>query len=146
MATKFSTQVTSNEDPKSVHAGVNSRYGRFALSASLSAGDVIQMVKVPTGARIIDGWLKAQLTSANTVTIEMGDSDDTDRFVSAASASDNTTIIRFTNVAGFGHKYSISDDNATKFETIDVNVTAVTSSTATGTLEMYVKYAMDDPN
>lgn len=53
MAT-YSSSVMTNQ-PRRVHAGVNGVWGTFQMpsTTATSAGDIIQLAKIPTGARII---------------------------------------------------------------------------------------------
>ena len=53
MATYSSSVMTAQ--PRRVHAGVNCVWGTYSFGATASsAGDIVMLAKIPTGARVID--------------------------------------------------------------------------------------------
>lgn len=137
MATLTSTKVSSTRPVKSVHAGAQSISVVYSLTASLSAGDVIQMVKIPSGAVVTDIITTVLMTAANTTAANIGDGDSSARFLASTSMSNNG-VVRAT----LGLPYSYSQD-----DTIDISFTVVTSATvaAAMSIAMTVTYKMDDP-
>lgn len=133
MATLTAGAAAAIAPAKAIHAGVNSVVGEYDLAASLSAGDVVQMVKVPAGARIVDGHLNINCTGS-ALTISVGDGSDVDRYIASQSASADG-VIRF-NTAAMEYSYSAAD-------TIDVTISAESSATATGSIKLTVQYMMD---
>ena len=101
---------------------------------ALSAGDVIQMVRIPAGARINDIIFAISSTSQyHTVTI--GDGNDADRYFTSQSAVLNQ-VVRMSEVTGFAYSYSAED-------TIDITIGTVTSGTAADAdLRLIVSYTM----
>lgn len=135
MATLTNPHTTSGAQPKAVHAGANSITGYYSLTGNLSAGDVIQMVKIPAGAVVTDMVL-LQITGAGSAhQIAVGDGLSTARYLALTSVS-GSVVYRAT--AGIPYSYSADD-------TIDVLVNAVTSATTVGSFALTVMYKMDDP-
>lgn len=101
---------------------------------ALSAGDVIQMVRIPAGARINDIIFAISSTSqSHTVTI--GDGNDADRFFASTSAV-LVEAVRMSLGGGFAYSYSAED-------TIDITIGTVTSGTAADAdLRLIVSYTM----
>lgn len=108
-------------------------------STSLSAGDVIHMLKVPHGAKIMDGWVK---TDGGNVDFDVGDDDDASRF--AAITSSSAVMTRFT--AGHGYQYDISDDAAddVRFGDLQVTVGTVNTVSLSYNFQIGIRYIMDD--
>lgn len=132
MSTVTSTAVAKWE-PKSVHEGLNVAAASYITSASLTAASVVQMLKVPDGARIYDVKLEAPSSGA---VLSVGDGGDPDRFIVSATA--DGTIKSMT--VNLGYKYSVSDAQIEKWDTIDV----LTGSAAfTGTIKVAVTYYLD---
>lgn len=134
MATLKSTQADTGGVPRYVHAGVNGVVARYQLTATTSVGDVIQMVKIPNGAEIID----MTLTGSGGL-VSVGDGGDTARYISTATASAGA-VVRMTK--GLGYTYDISDDAADQFDTIDIRAGDALFSSATITLT--VTYLVGD--
>lgn len=133
MATITATAAQAGVQPKATF-GANAISVRYDLTASLSAGDVIQLAKVPEGAKAVVGNVTFSLTSANTTTLQVGDGGSATRYLGSTSASANT-VNNFT--AGFGYSYSAAD-------TIDITVAAVTSATATGAIKLNMVYVLQE--
>lgn len=135
MATLTTNKTSTGAQAKMVHAGVNSISADYSFSLSLSVGDVIQMVRVPSGAVVIDVTMNFIGTTANTVAGNLGDGDSSARYLAATSLSNNG-LVRAT----VGLPYSYSND-----DTIDLSITVVTSATIVGGVKLTVTYKMDDP-
>lgn len=105
---------------------------------NLSTGDVIQMMKVPNGACILDVWvITDQLTGGN-YTITVGDGNSANRYFASLSTGSTSSINKMSATAGFGYSYSAED-------TIDITLGTVTTATAAGILRLCVTYTMDNP-
>ncbi len=98
-----------------------------SVTADLSANDVIQVIKIPIDAVILD--LKITLDSTDAFTYTVGDGGDPDRYIKSSSVSASQTSkelwgdLSGTLQTGLGHKYTAED-------TIDVTFTAVTATVA----------------
>lgn len=138
MATKTATAAQSISPAHYNVNGVTSRVVDYTLNAvSLSAGDVIQMCKVPPGARIIDLTISFDLLGAAGVSsytlTGIGDGNDADRYMLSQSVV-TSAVVRMSVPGGFGYSYSAED-------TIDVTIGTVTSGTAaTGTVRLSLTY------
>ena len=149
-STLYSTQVTRGDVPRAVTPGVYSVYGNWTSTTALVVNDVIQMCKVPLGARVlkIDLYvsdLDAGATPA--ITLDIGDGTDTAsayRFVQNSTigqAGGSVTFPGGTGAApstGFGYQYTTND-------TIDVKVsTAPQTAASTQTMKMVCMFSIDD--
>lgn len=143
MATLKSDKAQDGVQPREVHAGSNSVKAVYSITASLNAGDVIQMVKIPDNAVIDDIRIDWGNVGASVGTVRVGDGGSAGRFVSAsASVSANTGIQIMAN--NMGYQYNLSDAAGTMWDTIDITVDSVTAATATGNVTMTVTYHMDE--
>lgn len=137
MATLSSDKVTSNLPARLIHAGVYTECARFTGTTAFSAGDVVQMVRVPANARVVGIQLQTNLiatTSAAVLTV--GDGIDPNRYISATG----TTIgSGFSNQSSaLGYEYSADD-------TVDVTVSTVgADATSAPVLNLYVSMVVDN--
>lgn len=114
MATKTSKQVSAGVQPAILRVGLKRVFAEFSLDASLSNGDVIQMLKVPVNARVTDVTLGYASNGQGSLIV--GDGVDTDRYITATLMSAGVTVVRM-NGAFTGYLYSADD-------TIDVTISA----------------------
>lgn len=131
MATFTSTACQSNSPALYRENGTISRTVVFAPSASASAGDVIQMVKVPQGA-VVNHVAIAVSFSAGVVTANIGDGNDTSAYAAAVVLSGSAVSSVMTG-RGLGRSYSAED-------TIDLVVTAISTPPANATYKLSVNY------
>jgi hypothetical protein len=134
MATYTTKQTASTKDAKRVHAGVNAVSVIYSLTASISAGDILQLVKVPEGAVIDDIYIKADLTGSAFAAV-LGDGGDSDRFMAAFTLSAQG-VVRAS--IGIPYSYSVS-----AYDTIDLVFSGVTSTTVAGSVSCTVLYHVD---
>lgn len=145
MSTVTSTAV-AKWPRKANHTGLNTVVAKYVIgSTGLTAGSVIQMIPVPDRAKILTGWLRG--SGASNCKLSVGDGADPDRFISTATQSTTSShqLWTFFNNAlaistGFGYQYSLSDDAAVKWDTIDI---LVGSASLTGTVMLGVCYYLD---
>lgn len=98
----------------------------FTVASAITAGQVIPMLAVPGGARIVDA--KVSLGTVTGGTYSLGDGEDAARFMAAAAPGDRLT-------KGDLHLYKKSTA---------LNVTAVTAPTgASGAIKLAVFYVVD---
>src|SRR5687767_10696944 len=73
MATLTATRAASTFPVASHTGGVcNVAYGSYDLSANPTAADILEICRVPAGAVVLGGWLRAEDIDSNaTETIEM---------------------------------------------------------------------------
>jgi len=149
MTTYAADKAKTGAQPRLVHAGGIQVLAKFNLAETLSAtgvsaGDVIQMAKIPHGSIIDD--LKVIMTGTGNDTkavVTIGDGGSATRFFGSASLSLTVghTIVLSDN---WGYQYNLSDDAADQYDTIDITVGTITSATATGTITMLISYHCDE--
>lgn len=134
-----------------VTEGVNVAMGRVELGVtpngpfSLSTGDVIQMVKVPTGALILRVQVACGLSAFLTAgAISVGDGSSTARFMTATSLTSAAYLDTAAGTWGGGTHYTVSQSDAVVFlgDTIDISIGGAASTTSTGTIVMAVWFLM----
>ena len=138
--------ATNAKQPRLVHAGTNTVKNTYSLTASLSAGDVLQLVKIPHGA-IIDN-----IVFVNTVPgdyhFTLGDGDDPNRFMVSATMTADAGVLFMHDYAngaeGYGYQYDLSDDASPQYDTIDMVASTVTTGTAAGAITLIVQYHCDE--
>lgn len=130
MATLTASGAASGVQPIACN-GLNVVHGQYTLANSSSAGDVIQMVKVPAGARIVGGRLTTSGIGLTGATV--GDGGSTTRYTNSASFS--STTIQFNSTTQ-DYSYSVAD-------TIDVKINSVGTGTAAGTYYLTVFYTFN---
>jgi len=111
--------------------------GSYTMTAAPALNDVFEMVRVPSGATIINVMLTAtdiDTDGSPTVVLDVGDGSDTDRYIDGATIGQAGGITAALNVnTGFLNAYTAED-------TIDVLVQAGPATGAAGTLKLAVTY------
>lgn len=149
MATLVAAQAAAGIQPRAIHAGVNSVYSVYSLTATLSAGDIIQMCKLPDRARIIDVQLSVNVGLGAAGKLNVGTRSDHDQLI--ASASVVTALRVFTPATGntitpnaIGLQYDISDDATTRYTMIEVKASDFTGTgTKSGAIALMIQYQLD---
>jgi hypothetical protein len=119
--------------PAKSDLGVITAVGTYTIPASgLAAADVIQMVKIPAGATIIDIIFSGSGGIASTSTTSVGDGTTAARFMSAKSTT--AAFIHRMDVAGSGGYVYAADD------TIDLTLATFTTITAGSVIKLVVTY------
>ena len=143
MATLTATAAGSTVPAKYIVNGTISRSVSFNPNGTaLSAGDVIQLLKVPKGA-VINDWVLAISSSAQSYTVTgLGDGNSATRYLGSQSLvlvqvvrlGGGTTV----TAGGMGYSYSAED-------TIDLTIGTVTSGTAANCdIFFTVHYTLDN--
>jgi hypothetical protein len=131
------TGAVDGAQPRYVHAGVNSVVSTYLTTATSTAGaaDVVQMAKIPDGARILDVKVKA---SGGDNLIAVGDGGDSGRFISTATVSASMASLNVPG--GLAYQYDLSDAAIPQHDTIDIAFTGAvvigTTFTLTTTYEV----------
>lgn len=148
MATVTSSAVASTVQARAAHAGLNYAYATYAVPASgdgTAANDVIQMVKVPAGARVLDVILTSEDLDTNaspTTVFDVGDGDDPDRYIDGTTIGQGGGVVRIGQSVAAGatdglfYRYTTED-------TIDITVAAAGSTKAAGNVTLCVLYSTD---
>lgn len=109
--------------------------GTYTVSANLATNDVLQMVKVPSGATIVDLTYATNAQIAATTTGVVGDGNSTGRFISSADRGAAAIMTRLNVPAGVGYTYTADD-------TIDVVYTTITTPTTGAVIKLAVTYTL----
>jgi hypothetical protein len=132
MAIKTATKAQTGVQPKGTSVGLYAWASSYTATASLSAGDVIQMCKIPQRNTVI---FLAVSGGSGTGSINVGDGVSPARYISGLSMT-TTTAYTVINTQYVPYSYSTDD-------TIDITVSAVTTGTAAGTINLFTITAMD---
>jgi len=135
MATLTSNAAAGSAPTKAIHAGVQAATEDYTVSTTLATGDIIQMVKVPKGARIIGGHVAFNLTGTPNLPFSLGDGGDADRFMTSTTVNSTAAFQAFNS--------SVMDHDYTDDDTIDLTVGTVTAAPTGGTITVTVLYQMD---
>jgi len=140
MATLTATAAQSTVPAKYAVNGEIVRVVDYTMNPALSAGDVIQMVRVPKGACVTGVTLAmcdVPTTHSGVITVNAGDGNDTSAYAAAVVLSGSAVALTSIPVRGIGRSYSAED-------TVDIQVTAVSAAGASGGLRMTIRYTMDN--
>lgn len=121
MATLTATAAASTSQAFYAVNGVVCRSISFNPSGTaLSAGDVIQMVRIPKGAVVNDMTLAISSSVQSYTITGLGDGNSATRYL----ASQSLVLVQAVRItSGFGYSYSAED-------TVDITIGTVTSGTA----------------
>lgn len=140
MATLTANAAQTGVQPKGLKVGLIGVRAIYSIDAAPSAGDVIQMVKVPAKATPI--FLQYGSSNATpSYLMEVGDGINTARYRSIATYSIAAgMLLANANIATMLPPYTYTAD-----DTIDIFISTVTASNATigGSYFMNVIFSMD---
>lgn len=142
MATVTATRAGATKTARD-GVGTHTVLSSYSITANVTANDVLQMVPVPKGARIVDVVLTSTDIDTHgtpTVTMIVGDTDstdDTDRYITSSTIGQTGGVARLNNQVG--HLYEFTADG-----TIDITFPAVAATFASGTITLAVTYLTDD--
>lgn len=146
MATLIASMAASGIQPRAVHAGVNSVHAEYSLSATLSAGDIIQMFKLPDNARVLETRLTSNVNPfAMAGVFNVGTRADTDKFIASATLSANL-VFRLNNSDGHGFLNDVSDAAVNRYTMIEVSVGVAGTGSTSGTIKLDMLYSVDQPS
>lgn len=141
MATTYNTAKTADSVTRRLGLGLVSVTAEFDMAGSiaLAVNDVIEMVKVPKGVTVLDVTISSDDldTGSPAIVLDVGDGDDTARFIDGSTIAQGGGVSRLTEHAGHGYEY-LTDD------TIDIHIETVAATpTTVGTLACTVLYTND---
>lgn len=140
MATLTATAAASNVPAKYSVNGDITRVVDYYPTAALSAGDVVQMVKLPAGAVVTRTQLcmvDSPTVHSGVVTVNVGDGNDTSAYAAGVVLSGSVVALTSVPARGLGRSYSVED-------TVDIVVTAVSAAGASGGLRLVISYTNDN--
>lgn len=137
MATKTSSKVAAGTPAKSLSVGLVAVTATYSVNASLSAGDVIQMVNVPKGAKVVYMACFGIGTNQEAL-VAVGDGIDENRYAgySTLGAATSAPLTLAGEAVGAPYEYSVDD-------TIDIAVSTVSLDTVGGGFHMCVIFSKD---
>lgn len=125
MATLTSNKVTTGTQPKGLNVGLVAVTATYTTVASASAGDVIQMVKVPKNATPVYVALTGVPADGHIV-VKVGDGINTGRYITGGTLSaagvGNSLVI---NTEYVPYTYSVDDTIDVKLSTLSISATAI---------------------
>lgn len=133
MATFTASAAQSNVPALYNVNGAVVRVIRYTHPVALSAGDVIQMCRVPSGA-VVARVQPAVSVSAGVITANIGDGNDTSAYAASVVLSGTGTALA-SQFRGLGRSYSAED-------TIDIVVTALSAVPNTCKLALAIEYTL----
>ena len=139
MATLTATAAQANVPAKYAVNGEIVRIVDYTMNPALSAGDVIQMVRVPAGATVASvrfAMIDVPTTHSGVITVNCGDGSDASAYGASVVLSGTAVALTSLPSRGMGRSYSAED-------TIDFVVTAVSAAGASGGLRLVVSYTLD---
>ena len=134
--TYVSPEVSAGIQPKGLRVGLIATSAVYSFAAvSYTAGDVIQMIKVPANAAVVDLKISASTGLAGSVTV--GDGVDADRYHSGYALGVSVAVASMNGVQYVPYFYSTDD-------TIDLTHSASASgSIGNGFVCVFAIYSMD---
>lgn len=140
MAT-YTTTKTSSTSVVPSRAGVAETHAweTYTVPTGLVLNDIIQMVKIPAGATVLDVKLSSTATDTGSVPalrLEVGDGDDPNRYITASDIGVAGGIAVLNAQAGHCYAYAAED-------TIDIKVSTAAHVQAAGTFRLDVVYTME---
>jgi len=139
MAILLSDKAAAGVQPRA-NIGVNTVTGEYNLSAALALNDVIQMVKIPAGATVLDVIVVSDDVDTNgvpAVTYDVGDGVAPAYYMSGSAIGQVGGIGRMDAVGAHPKTYAAED-------TIDITVSAAPATAAVvGNISLTAFYTMD---
>ena len=143
MATLYSDRVATSTNKltaTTARSGINEvwDYAEYELSAALALNDVIQMVKVPAGATVVDLILSADDLDSDgspAIVLDVGDGASADRYIDGSDIGQAGGVARLSEAGGHLYEYAADD-------TIDVLVQVAPATGATsGSIKLAVCFS-----
>lgn len=146
--TLMGSAMQSGFPMRELHEGLNYVYSEYSLTATLSTGDVVQLMKIPHGARIVD--LRVNFSVGlfpDTGTVQVGIPGSETLFVKSATCYTTRTIDCFTDAQAQtrpGYCVSVTSSSSTPYEILEVQaLDAGSTGTKSGVISMICGYYMD---
>lgn len=135
MATLTATKAATGASTKGLRVGLVAVTSTYSVAGVLSAGDVIQMVKVPANATPIYVALSAVQTVAGSL-VTVGDGISAARYVASIGASAGMAVQPINAQSFTPYTYSVDD-------TIDITIASMSLTLSAGSYTVFAIYSMD---
>lgn len=108
MATTYESAGVATSVMAKTLIGLNAVSRTYNVASAFAINDVVKMVKVPKGAKILDIILACgELdTGSNSLTLSVGDDTDAARFISASTVGQAGGVTRLAVAAGVNYVYT----------------------------------------
>lgn len=144
MATTYSSSKVAATVQARAGIDITAAYMTYEAAVALVIDDIIQMVKVPLGATVLELILSVDdLDGGSALVLDVGDGADDDRYILGTTIGQGGGTVRLgsgvTGAAAAGalnYAYTAED-------TIDVHVDTAPASVGTGTVALAVIYTMN---
>lgn len=137
MATYTAPEAATNVQARA-NIDVVGRCVTYTPSVALALNDVINMIKIPKGATILDGQLSTADLDSNgtpTIALSVGDSGSATRFLSSATTARSGGMTEFDQPGGIAYTYAADDY-------IQVKVSTAPATWQSGAITLKVLYTM----
>ena len=151
MSTYTSSQVSSGTIPINERGASFLIFGSVALTTALAANDIVQLVTVPNGYKVLNVTLDVDPLDVNatpTLTGTVGDATIPGRYITVAAAQLKTGVVLPNNVTGstgFVNPPAVSGGNAGG-TIIQFKATANPATWQAGTMRLAVELQVDLPS
>ena len=128
----YTSTVFLNNQPKAVHAGVNSVSGSVMATAASTVGDVFFLAKIPHGAKFVDMQVDhttGATTQALSYGLAVGGPGGTATYSCFIASGAQATILRKT-VLGVPADVSVSDGATDRYGILSAKVESGTPTTS----------------
>jgi len=143
MATTYSSDAVAATVQARGGVGIQSITETYEAAVALVIDDIIQMVKVPAGATVLDIILSVDdLDGGSALVLDVGDGDNDDRYILGSTIGQGGGTVRLGSGITGAAAASCAGFTYTAEDTIDVHVDTAPSSGGTGTITMTVIYTM----
>ena len=142
MASTLSTSKVAASVPARANLHADWAFATYTITAAFVINDVIQMVKIPKGATVLELiFHTTDLDTSTGIVLQIGDGNDVDRYVKDSTIGQTGGTVRLGSgiVNNSAANYTYTDE-----DTIDVKITTAASGTAatSGSLSIAVAYTM----
>lgn len=106
----------------------------YTIPAGFATNDVVEMVKIPAGATVVNVTLSSSAGVGATANLAVGDGGDTDRYITS-TAFTAAALARLNAHTGHGYRFTAED-------TIDILAASIATPTAGTVVRLTVEYQM----
>src|SRR5579872_3333054 len=151
MSTYTSSQVSSGTIPINERGASFLIFGSVALTTALAANDVVQLVTVPNGYKILNVTLDVDpldVNAAPTLTGTVGDVTTPGKYITVTAAQLKTGVVLPNNVTGStGAVYAPATSGGNAGGTlIQFKATANPATWQNGTMRLAAEFQIDNPS
>jgi len=106
----------------------------FTIPTGFATNDVVEMLKIPAGATVVDVTLSSSAGVGATANLAVGDGGDTDRYITSLAYT-ATALNRLNAHTGHGFRFTAED-------TIDILAVSIATPTVGTVVRLTVEYQM----